>query len=559
MIAFAATSVITSLAILVAYIFDALPEDGAISLVNSLDRAIISWTRKCFRAPDAPPPYKRKARASLLERFVLVLSDQQLVTGIAVLASGYVNRCTLSTYHFLTVVCLGWFAATVHLSTLTVLRNYFKEFKIIRYVRFAAMIAMGAMLFRGVMVLYGPRGDCTMPVQCLIGNKASLPTSGLVKFCCILFQLSFVVIAYSVKSTKVFLAKHSRFSARAIICKIFRNKLSTIKTRRAQYVSYLRKLSRSRSNRASVKAGLAICSFMFMECLDSFLWQLIWLWFMNFYGIRQVFWAKLWLRGTLGDKLQGNENQWSFGQMVPLLLLVLPALTLIEGYEGKHNISSTRFVRSDSGNTEARKQSKAAAGAASQLEQWAWPSQSPTPSRRQSTVVKIGPTDLTPSVSNDLRPVLQAHVRAPWSQDPTRTSKGDEETPTPRSMVISFAPDALKSDSRDALGAQDASSSVSEGSVASTEDHRWSAWSEFWQECQEAYPSTVCWRKVGMSFITILLLYALVSLATIAWFMAGQYDSAEFRGVSAGIVLVSVLMAAALGPYTVECARLAGY
>ena len=149
-----ATSIITSTAILVTYIFDALPDEKDSSLVNTFDRAIITWTRKKSGLSEALSPYQKRARASLLERFVLVLSDQQLVTGIAVIASGYINACTMSTYHFLTIVCLTWFSATTHLSTLTILCNYFQDFHIIRYTRISAMIAMCGMLFRGVVLLY---------------------------------------------------------------------------------------------------------------------------------------------------------------------------------------------------------------------------------------------------------------------------------------------------------------------------------------------------------------------------------------------------------------------
>jgi len=42
----------------------------------------------------------RQRRRRGLERFLLGLSDQQLVTGLAVLTSGYMQRCSMTIYHF---------------------------------------------------------------------------------------------------------------------------------------------------------------------------------------------------------------------------------------------------------------------------------------------------------------------------------------------------------------------------------------------------------------------------------------------------------------------------
>jgi hypothetical protein len=71
-----------------------------------------------------------------IETAVLMFSDQQLVTGISILVSGYSQlRCGLSTYHWQIVVYLAWFASLTHLTTLTALRQFFRRTPILAYWR----------------------------------------------------------------------------------------------------------------------------------------------------------------------------------------------------------------------------------------------------------------------------------------------------------------------------------------------------------------------------------------------------------------------------------------
>src|ERR1700734_1263414 len=69
----------------------------------------------------------------ILERFILGLSDQQLVTGLAILITGYYLHCKISYYHFNLVINLAWFSSTTHLATLLALKEYFKKRPALRY------------------------------------------------------------------------------------------------------------------------------------------------------------------------------------------------------------------------------------------------------------------------------------------------------------------------------------------------------------------------------------------------------------------------------------------
>jgi ABC-type uncharacterized transport system fused permease/ATPase subunit len=53
------------------------------------------------------------------------MSDLQILTGISILISGYVQlKCRISCYHWQIIVYLAWFASLTHFACLTILRSY---------------------------------------------------------------------------------------------------------------------------------------------------------------------------------------------------------------------------------------------------------------------------------------------------------------------------------------------------------------------------------------------------------------------------------------------------
>ena len=117
------TAIITIFAIIAGYLTDSLPEGST----NRADELFISSPRafllKSTKLSTSDPSKRRRA----LERFILALSDQQLVTGLSVLLAGYIKHCDISVYSFQITTALAWFSCTTHLATLTVLRQYFNN------------------------------------------------------------------------------------------------------------------------------------------------------------------------------------------------------------------------------------------------------------------------------------------------------------------------------------------------------------------------------------------------------------------------------------------------
>lgn len=62
-----------------------------------------------------------------LQAILLVFSDQQLVTGLAIISVAFGKRVTMTEYHFFLAVTLAWLSLTVHGCTTAVIGRYMAE------------------------------------------------------------------------------------------------------------------------------------------------------------------------------------------------------------------------------------------------------------------------------------------------------------------------------------------------------------------------------------------------------------------------------------------------
>lgn len=80
------------------------------------------------------------------------MSDQQLVTGLAIMISGYSQIWPgLSFYHWLIITNLVLFSCTTHLATLMCLQRYFQQHRYIWYARVILIIGLALMLMIGII------------------------------------------------------------------------------------------------------------------------------------------------------------------------------------------------------------------------------------------------------------------------------------------------------------------------------------------------------------------------------------------------------------------------
>ena len=361
LIAFAATSVIAFIVITVAYLLNIIPkkcdldttlkEDQPVGLLNDFDEAFIRCCSPFWRWRKGRSRRASRIEFKALQRFVLTLSDQQLVTGLAIFSIGYYRHCTISTYHFFIIVALGWFSHTTHLSSLIILQDHFRKSPGLKYTRLLGILATFVLLFIGLLLLY-TRFSFQVLMQCrfrriYLGGKAALNTLCMVMVLCyiILITLSKTWALYSDRRTRL-LSLFNLLDSRAaqleepVLSRPYLDSRAAqleepvlsrpdYYQRRVESVAALHGFNRVRT----MKRYWIMFNFAYAELLDSFLFEILLLLFNNFYGIRQIFWA----RKFVGDSItrHGNENSWGFGQLLALLLLALPVLAALEAYHGE--------------------------------------------------------------------------------------------------------------------------------------------------------------------------------------------------------------------------------
>lgn len=117
-------------------------------------RKLTRISRKCLflKPPREEDSLDDGQRQEALKKFVLTLSDQQLVTGVAILVAGFANWCTMSVYELNMVVALAWFSSATHLATLDVLRGYFRQNRVVRNWRMIGMVTIVLLLIAGLLL-----------------------------------------------------------------------------------------------------------------------------------------------------------------------------------------------------------------------------------------------------------------------------------------------------------------------------------------------------------------------------------------------------------------------
>ncbi|KAF2684559.1 hypothetical protein K458DRAFT_431473 [Lentithecium fluviatile CBS 122367] len=80
-----------------------------------------------------------------MEKSVLILSDAQLVTGLAILIFGYSQLdCSITAYHWQIMVFIAWFSTFTFLSAMAFLKGYFQENNNLCIIRLCFMVVLGS-------------------------------------------------------------------------------------------------------------------------------------------------------------------------------------------------------------------------------------------------------------------------------------------------------------------------------------------------------------------------------------------------------------------------------
>ena len=297
----------------------------------------------------------RKRGADGLENFVLALSDQQLVTGLAVLFAGYSKICSMSIYYFNIIASLAWFSSATHLATLGVLRIYLVDHPLVRGWRVLGMMLVFLMLIVALLPGWDEHYN-SVPISCAYRSLQIPPTFGNIGTITITF--GFFIIIYTERIIRLFsndgdwniqdvlieqIVKvitgkkyweptYNKIAKESKKTKESNHHISNLIMAERERVRFHRFHRVMRNSRRRLTQVAYASAFMSRELSYSFLSQISILVFDLTYGFAQTIMYRTY---TPSQGIDGNQNEMGFGQLVPLFLLLLPALAVGEIFFGK--------------------------------------------------------------------------------------------------------------------------------------------------------------------------------------------------------------------------------
>ena len=302
-----------------------------------------------------------KKRCNALERFLLTLSDQQLVTGLAVLIAGYMKMCSMPLYYFNIIASLAWFSSATHLATLGALREYLISHRVVRDWRVIAMIVVLALLFLAQPPAWTSR-DSSNLTFCFFHDAEILITfSNMVT---LITTLGFLLVIYTQRIARLYsldldwnisdslievLTKllsganyrdpsRKRVEKDNVLSKKSNASISALIRKEREDIRYARFHSAMVNSNGRLKAYAIAIFFIAQELNYGFVSQVTLLIFVLAYGLAYTIIYRI---ETPRKGIEGNQNEMGFGQLVPLFLLLLPALAVGELYFGEACVATS--------------------------------------------------------------------------------------------------------------------------------------------------------------------------------------------------------------------------
>jgi hypothetical protein len=344
-VAFGITALLTLLSTVVFLILDrSVINKDKYDSFNPIDKVLRQYVCRPVQAFIGADRCKLVADA--LYDVVESLSDTQLVTGNAVLIAAVKKLQfdgTITLYHFSIASDLAWFSSNTHLLSSIAVQGRRSIKSLARpdipkptwwprpseFLRILLKTLLATMLLYTcwVMGFYGWTDEYNCPVACITG----LPKGGepvrwtITNFVLILYSYPFMLLHYSKRGRLEWVTK-------------FRHKWVDDKGLKIQNIQLESKSVDAESQGRGVSYFRAFREWIFLPAfyflaseLASVLEQITWF-------TLGVYWT--WQDRTGGHSLMTNniaaeEDSWGFGQIVPMLMLLLPLLQFLESWKSK--------------------------------------------------------------------------------------------------------------------------------------------------------------------------------------------------------------------------------
>jgi hypothetical protein len=112
----------------------------------------------------------RSKEAKVIRKLLLSLSDQQVITGIGIQSVGLAKMKTMVPYHFFIIWMLSLLSTATHIGTLLALVNDFKRDWVLRWLRqFFMFVNLVLSVVSGIFILMATMKDLkqTLPIACV--------------------------------------------------------------------------------------------------------------------------------------------------------------------------------------------------------------------------------------------------------------------------------------------------------------------------------------------------------------------------------------------------------
>ncbi|KAF2117474.1 hypothetical protein BDV96DRAFT_598361 [Lophiotrema nucula] len=279
-----------------------------------------------------------KRKSKLRPRFekallkcILTMSDLQILTGLSILISGFTQlRCGLSVYHWQIIVRLAWFCSLTHLACLTFLRNHLHGHRGERKWRLLAMGIL-VLLLIGALLPTGKYGISTFAADYAICSykqlKMAKPKNGSTDssnaelgYASMIISILFVALGFLSRITRLHrsISNPMTTAPRKFLSKFLRKRLCVLYEKFKS--SPFKRLLIYRPALAcflTIRAPLDLWSSLFLE-----VWWLIASFAWGVYNL-VVSWK------DHPGSLKSNKG-WTFGQVMPVILLFAPVLSIAE-------------------------------------------------------------------------------------------------------------------------------------------------------------------------------------------------------------------------------------
>ncbi|PKY00557.1 hypothetical protein P168DRAFT_322166 [Aspergillus campestris IBT 28561] len=245
--------------------------------------------------------------STALIKICLMISDQQLVIGTAMLLIGFITHCNIPQYYFEIIADYGWVTSCVYQTSVMVTYPVFQQKPAMRHWRAAWMTCQAGFIFicqiltyhKDWLFLFGT------PTKCIWENMSTGYVKGS-QMVQLIVTLSFQVWSY-LFAMGVFYPRYvgwTTYFLRAV------RYILRLPTRFHVWLS--RRWKRPTRLQRGVLATTAFA-------------MLLWgFWWITGYRMSDD--------SSRVEAMQGSENEWSTGQMMPLLMLALPLFMAVELY-----------------------------------------------------------------------------------------------------------------------------------------------------------------------------------------------------------------------------------